>query len=78
MSMFNDIGHFVPEERPEMTAWHMDDSFREQTSFSELPAAPERTSLQGGVAVRNEPAVIVNGPGPPHELIAQKRGIPAL
>lgn len=44
LSIFDDTGHFVPEERPEMTAWHMDDFFRTQMS-SESPVDPERSPL---------------------------------
>ena len=32
LSIFEDTGHFVPEERPEMTAGHTDDFFRARTS----------------------------------------------
>jgi pimeloyl-ACP methyl ester carboxylesterase len=44
LSIFDDTGHFVPEERPEMTAWHVDDFFRTRTS-SGFPADPERSPL---------------------------------
>lgn len=44
LSIFDHTGHFVPEERPEMTAWHMDDFFRAHTA-SEFPSNPERSPL---------------------------------
>lgn len=44
LSIFDDTGHFVPEEQPEMTAWHMDDFFHARTA-SEFPSDPERSSL---------------------------------
>ena len=44
LSIFDDTGHFVPEERPEMTAWHIDDFFRTRTS-SNFPANPKRSPL---------------------------------
>lgn len=44
LSIFDNTGHFVPEERPEMTAWHMDDFFRTCTS-SNFPANPKRSPL---------------------------------
>lgn len=28
LTILDETGHFVPEERPEMTAWHVDDFFR--------------------------------------------------
>ncbi|PQJ34428.1 hypothetical protein BSZ35_07280 [Salinibacter sp. 10B] len=31
LSLLEDTGHFVPEERPEVVAWHMDDFLREVT-----------------------------------------------
>jgi len=44
LSIFDDTGHFVPEERPEMTAWHMDDFFKAQRS-PEFPVDSERSPL---------------------------------
>lgn len=32
MSLFEDTGHFVPEERPELVAWHIDDFLRAQST----------------------------------------------
>jgi pimeloyl-ACP methyl ester carboxylesterase len=45
LSLFEDTGHFVPEERPEMTAWHIDDFFRAQAPSEETPSNHQRSSL---------------------------------
>lgn len=42
VSVFDHTGHFVPEERPEMTAWHIDDFF--QTRPSVCPAVDRKPS----------------------------------
>jgi len=45
LSIFEDTGHFVPEERPEMTAWHIDDFFRSQAPSEETTSNHQRSSL---------------------------------
>lgn len=35
--LFKDTGHFVPEERPDGVAWHVEDFFRAQSSHSPQP-----------------------------------------
>lgn len=44
LSIFDNTGHFVPEERPEMTAWHMDDFFRAQSPSKEAPRSNHHRS----------------------------------
>jgi pimeloyl-ACP methyl ester carboxylesterase len=44
LSIFEDTGHFVPEERPELTAWHIDDFLRAR-SAPEPRSNHERSSF---------------------------------
>jgi pimeloyl-ACP methyl ester carboxylesterase len=41
LSIFEETGHFVPEERPEMTAGHIDDFFRARTAARSHPDREE-------------------------------------
>lgn len=37
LSLCKDTGHFVPEERPDVTAWHVDDFFRKRLDHPSRP-----------------------------------------
>jgi len=48
LTILDETGHFVPEERPEMTAWHMDDFLRTPLKKTGKARPKRSTSSSGG------------------------------